>query len=236
FNREMELARAVAETPIARRSEHRLALARFYLAHDLPANALGTIDAGVMDELQSGDDAGVALLPGLAEFGLGRYEEALKDFSKPSLAASPEAALLRASALMHLAQFPEAREQFALGRTGLTGLPVELQRAALLDGLRAAIEVSDFAEASRIRNEFETVGVSPKQEPTLALLSARLAQGVGKTDQAASELARVALDDDGPASAEARLRLIEMRYARGDLDRIQAITALESLSFAWRGN
>src|SRR5262249_60041779 len=87
------------------------------------------------------------------------------------------------------------------------GLPVELQRVALLDGLRAAIEVSDFAEATRIRNDFETIGVSPKQQPMLALLSARLAHGVGKTDQAASELAQVALGDDGPASAQARFPL-----------------------------
>jgi tetratricopeptide (TPR) repeat protein len=232
----MELARVVAETPIARRIEHRLALGRFYLAHDLPANALGTIEAGVADELQSGDDAGLAMLHGLAELDLGRYDAALRDLSKTSLAGSAEAALLRASTLMHLAQFPEARDQFALGRVGLTGLPIELQRIVLLDGLRAAIEVSDFAEATRIRNDFETIGVSPKQQPMLSLLSARLAHGVGKTDQAASELAQVAQDDNGPAAAEARLRLIEMRYGRGDLDRIKAITALESLSFAWRGN
>ena len=68
------------------------------------------------------------------------------------------------------------------------------------------------------------------------MLSARLAQGIGKSDQAATELANVALTDDGPASAEARLRLIEMRYARGDLDRAKAIEALEVLSYAWRGN
>jgi tetratricopeptide (TPR) repeat protein len=106
----------------------------------------------------------------------------------------------------------------------------------LLDGLRAAIEVSDFAEASRIRNEFETIGVSKDQEAMLAMLSARLAEGIGKSDQATADFANVALGDDGPASAEARLRLIEMRYGRGDLDRAKAIEALEVLSYAWRGN
>jgi hypothetical protein len=51
-----------------------------------------------------------------------------------------------------------------------------------------------------------------------------------------SEFAHVALGDDGPAPAEARLRLIEMRYGRGDLDRAKAIETLEVLSYAWRGN
>ena len=59
YDREMELARAVAETPLARRAEQRVALARFYLAHDFPANAAGTIEAATMEETQSGDDAGI---------------------------------------------------------------------------------------------------------------------------------------------------------------------------------
>ncbi len=235
-DREMELSRAVAETPLARRGEQRVALARFYLAHDFPANAVGTLEAAAPEEAQSGEDAAFTLLHALAEIDLARPEDALRDLAKPSLAAVAEAALLRASALVQLTRYAEAREQFGAGAAGLIALPIELQRAVLIDGLRAAIEVSDFAEASRIRNEFETVGVSPDQGAMLAMLSARLAQGIGKSDQATTELANVALIEDGPASAEARLRLIEMRYARGDLDRAKAIEALEVLSYAWRGN
>jgi hypothetical protein len=235
FDREVELARAVAETPLARRGEQRIALARFYLAHDLPANAVGTLEAASMEEAL-GEDAAFALLHALAELELARPDEALRDLTKPSLAALPEAALLRASALVETARFAEAREQFGTGQAGLIALPIELQRMALVAGLRAAIEVADFAQASRLRNEFESIGVASDQAATLAVLSARLAEGVGKSDQAASEFAQVALDGDGPAAAEARLRLIEMRYARGDLDRAKAIEALEILSYAWRGN
>ncbi len=236
YEREMELARAVAETPLARRGEQRTALARFYLAHDFPADAAGTLEAASAEETQSGDDAAFALLHGLAELELARPDDALRDLAKPSLAAVVEAALLRASALTQTARFAEAREQFGAGQVGLIGLPIELQRTALIEALHAAIEVSDFAEASRIRNEFETIGVATEQEATLAMLSARLAQAIGKSDQAVREFANVALADNGPASAESRLRLIEMRYARGDLDRAKAIEALEVLSYAWRGN
>jgi len=235
YDREMELARAVAETPLARRGEPRVALARFYLAQDLPSNALGTLDAAAEEEI-GGNEAAFALLHALAELELARPDDALRDLAKPALAPSPEAALLRGSAMVLTTHFTEAREQFGAGQVGLIALPIELQRVALLDGLRASIEVSDFAEASRIRNEFETIGISLDQEPMLATLSARLAEGIGKSDQAASEFARVAVTEDGPASAEARLRLIEMRYACGDLDRVKAIEALEVLSYAWRGN
>jgi hypothetical protein len=236
FDREMELARAVAETPLARRAEPRVALARFYLAHNFPANAAGTIEAAAVEETLSGDDAAFALLHALAEFDLARPEDALRDLAKPSLVAVPEAALLRGSALAQTARFAEAREQFGAGEVSLIALPIELQRATLIEALRAAIEVSDFAEASRIRNEFETIGVSKDAEAMLEMLSARLAEGIGKSDQAATEFVHVALSDDGPASAEARLRLIEMRYGSGDLDRVKAIEALEVLSYAWRGN
>jgi hypothetical protein len=237
FNdREMELSRAVAETPLARRGEQRVALARFYLAYDFPANAMGALEAAAPEEAQSGDDTAFTLLHALAEIDLARPDDALRDLAKPSLAAVAEAALLRASALVQMTRYADAREQFGAGAAGLIALPIELQRAVLIDGLRAAIEVSDFAEASRIRNEFETIGVSPDQSAMLAMLSARLAQGIGKSDQAATEFANVVLIDDGPASAEAQLRLIEMRYACGDLDRAKAVEALEVLSYAWRGN
>ncbi len=236
LERQVELSRAVAEAPLAKRAEQRIALARFYLSKDLAAEARGVIEASVSDEKQSGAETTFSLLHSLVELKMSRPDGALHDLARSELAGLPQAALLRASALAGLMRWPEAREQFAAGQGAVSELPIELQRMVLMDVLRAAIEVRDFAEASRIRHEFESVGIPADQAPMLALLTARITQGIGRTDQAASDLAEIALGTDGPAMAEARLRLVQMRLARGDMDRAKAIEALEMLSFAWRGD
>jgi len=236
LERQVELTRAVAETPLARRAEQRIALARFYLSKDLASEARGVIEARVTEEVQSGAETAFALLRAVAELKMNRAESALRDLAKPELADLPQAALLRVSALAALTRWPEARDQFAAGQGAIAELPVELQRMVLISVMRAAIEVRDFAEASRIRHEFESVGIPKSLAPMLALLTARLTQGIGRTDQAATDYAEIALGTNGPAMAEARLRLIQMRLGRGDMDRAKAIDALEVLSFAWRGD
>jgi hypothetical protein len=70
----------------------------------------------------------------------------------------------------------------------------------------------------------------------LAVLSAQLAAGLGRRDQAIHLYTEAAAGPEGPAPAEARLRLVEMRLQNGDFDRQRAIEGLETLSFVWRGD
>lgn len=236
LDRQVQLSRALSEAPLAKRAEKRVAFARFYLARDLAAEALGVLEATSEDESQTGSESAFALLHGLAELRLGRASEAFHDFSKHILAKVPQAALLRSSALTRLTRWSEARDQFEAGKRVVSALPLELQRVVLRDAMRCAIEVNDFAEAGTLRNELEVVGIPAALQPSVAVLSARLAQGIGRTDQAESEFEKIANGPESPAMAEARLRLIEMRLGRGSLDQAKAIDALEQLSFAWRGD
>jgi tetratricopeptide (TPR) repeat protein len=98
------------------------------------------------------------------------------------------------------------------------------------------ISASDFAAAGDIKSELELVGIPAEMKPAVTLLSARLALGLGRGDQAAGDYAELAAGPESPAMAEARLRLVEMHMNRGDLDRPRAIEALETLSFVWRGD
>jgi hypothetical protein len=236
MDREVELARALAEAPIVNRAEARIALARFYLARNLASNAEGVLGAGSEEELKYGSDSSHALLHGLAELEMGRAKAALRDFKNPVLAKQPQAGLLRASALSNLTRWAEAREEFNASKNAVASLPVEVQRTVLMDAMRAMISASDFGAASDIRSELDLVGIPAELKPAVAVLTARLAVGLGRSDQAASDYAEIAAGPESPAMAEARLRLIEMRLDRGSLDRANAITALETLSFAWRGD
>ena len=235
-DREMELARRLAESPITSRAEARSALARFYLANDLASNALGVLEAGKDSEAKFGSESSHALLHGLAELMMHRPSAAFQDLNNPVLAKSPQAALLRTAALSALTRWSEARDQFNAGRNAVATLPLEVQRTVLMEGMRVMVSASDFGAASDIRAQLDLIGIPPAMKPTVKLLSARLALGLGRADQAAADYAELAAGPESPAMAEARLRLVEMRMGRGGLDRPRAIEALETLSFVWRGD
>ena len=234
--REIELARGLAEAPVAGRADRRLTLARFYLARGLASNAAGTLEAASESEAKYGSDISRALLHGYAELSLDRAQAAFRDFSNPVLAKLPQAALLRASALSGLGRYPEARDQFNSGKQAVATLPVDIQRRVLMDALRTMVSASDFAAASDIRGELDVVGVPPEMKMPLGVLSARLAAGLGRRDQAINRYSEIAAGPESPAMAEARLRLVEMRLQNGDFDRQHAIEGLETLSFIWRGD
>lgn len=235
-DREMELSRLLSEAPIAARAEKRLTLARFYLARGLASNATGTLEASSDSETKYGSDTSRALLHGYAQLLLGRAAAALRDFNNPVLAKSPQAALLRASALSNLGRYPEARDQFNSGKNAVATLPVDVQRRVLLDAMRTMVSASDFAAATDIRGELDVVGVPAEMKAPLAVLSAQLAAALGRQDQAINLYAEIAAGPESPSVAEARLRLVEMRMKSGDFDRTRAIEGLETLSFVWRGD
>ncbi|HVT55147.1 MAG TPA: hypothetical protein VHD34_03750 [Xanthobacteraceae bacterium] len=235
-DREIELARRVAEAPVTIRAEARIALARFYLAHGLASNAIGVLEAANDGEAKFGSQTSYALLHGLAELKMNREQLAFKDLNDPVLAKSPQAALLRAAALASMTRWAEARDQYNAGKNAVATLPIEVQRLVLVRGMRIMISAGDFGPASDIQGQLELIGIPPALKPTVTLLSARLALGLGRADQAASDYAELAAGPEGPAMAEARLRLVEMRVGRGGLDRPRAIEALETLSFVWRGD
>jgi len=234
--REVELARSLAEAPIAARAEKRLTLARFYLARGLASNAAGTLDAASESETKYGSDISRALLHGYAQLSLGRAKDAFRDFSNAVLAKLPQAALLRASALSGMGRYPEARVQFNSGKQAVATLPIDVQRRVLMDALRTMVSASDFSAATDIRGELDVVGVPPEMKAPLGVLSAQLAAGLGRRDQAINLYAEIAAGPKGPAMAEARLKLVEMRLKNGDFDRQHAIEGLETLSFVWRGD
>lgn len=106
----------------------------------------------------------------------------------------------------------------------------------LLAVARAAVEVRDFVEASKLMHDIEVMDVPPSRKPEFALLAARVNEGVGRYERAQSLYETIAEVDEGPAGAEARLRSIGMRHARGDLDGPKAIDRLATLAMMWRGD
>jgi hypothetical protein len=102
--------------------------------------------------------------------------------------------------------------------------------------MRSAIEVGDFSTASIQLNDFQTIGVSHELEPAMAVLIGRLAEGMGRNEDALAAYQTAADSWDRRAAAQGQLRETLLRYAIGDLKRDDVISQLETLTTIWRGD
>jgi hypothetical protein len=243
FNREAEFAErqkklfdAAAEAPETKRTAPRLELARFYLAHDMYAEAKGILDVALSDERPTAEDTTGVVMRAVADIMLGRPEDGLKDLANPLVGNQNDAPVWRAVAQAKAGKWAEAREGFRNVDAAIATLPLELQRIALKEAVRASIEARDFAGAANHLNEFETIGVSPDIQPDISVLTGRLAEGLGRTEEALSAYRLAAMSQDRPASAQAKLREVVLRYQQGDLKPTEVTSELETLTTIWRGD
>jgi tetratricopeptide (TPR) repeat protein len=236
FNeRQSELIGLAAAAPESRRKSARLNLARFYLAQDMAAEAKAVLDVTLADQHGSDDITG-SVLKAVANMMLDRPEETLKDLSNPQIGNQQDAPIWRALAYSREGKWPEARAAFKTVDAALSALPIELQRRAMIQSLRTAIEVRDFASATRLANEFETIGVPPALEPSIAVLLGRLNEGLGRAEDALTKYRAAVASSDRRSAAQARLREIVMLFASGDMPRKDVIHDLETLTTVWRGD
>ena len=234
--RKTQLVLAAADAPEAKRLPARCDLARFYLARDMYAEAKAVLDVAVADNPPSAEDSTPTVLRAIANIMIGRPDAAMKDLANPFVGNQHDAPLWRALANARLGKWAEARDGFRTADAAMTTLPLELQRTMLRDMVLASLEVGDVTGAATRLNEFEMVGVPRELEPAIAVLTGRLAEGLGRIEDALRAY-RAAYDSwDRPAAAQGRLREILLQYGRGDLARSNAIGDLETLTTIWRGD
>ena len=217
--RERELITGAAGAAPAKRSASRLDLARFYLSRDMFAEAKGVLDVAIQDD-RPDENPTALVLRSFANIMLDRVEAALKDLANPLVGNQHDAQLWRALAYVRQGKWAEAREHFRdLDSGSLGSLPVELQRIALKDRLRAAVEVGDFAGAAATLNDLETIGVPPELEPQIAVLTGRVAEGLGRGGEALAAYRFAAASPDRPAAAQGRLRELVLRRELGEANK-----------------
>ena len=230
--REAELTAALAVAASDEQRAARLALARFYLANGLGAEAKGILDAA--SEQEATRDPAIFKLRGLALLLLGRPGEAADELA--GLAGSSEATLIRSAALADAGRFAEAREAYRAGASALATLPALLQRMVRMAMLHAAIELDQVDEANVLLHALESREPPGTIEPHLAVLAARVAGRLGRAVDAEKFLSIAERSRDEAAAAEARLRRVELAMAANQLDRVRAAERLRALVQSWRGD
>ena len=234
--RQFDLVRAAADAPVTGRTEARLDLARFYFSRQMYAEAKAVLDTAIADEPPTADDPSPLVLRAVAAIMLGRVEAAQKDLANPVVGNQNDAPLWRAVGFARQGKWANALDAFRNVEGALGALPLELQRIALMEAMRAAIEVGDFTAAVRRLNDFKIIGQSPDIEPTVSVLTGRLAEAVGRSHDALAAYRFAAASPDGPAAAQGRLREIALRYSLGETKKADYVGELENLTIAWRGD
>jgi hypothetical protein len=212
----------------------RLDLARFYIANGFYVEARSAIDAFMQE--QPVDDSNLMIMRALASILAGQPEQGLKDLASPAVGTGYDSRLWRAMAHARLGKWGEARELFKGVDYALGALPLELQRIALVDALRAALEVRDYSGVSSRLNELEIIGIAPDQHGYLALLRGRMAQALGREKDALIEYRTAIASPDRASASEAKLYEVELAMKRGEMSSEQAQAELETLSMTWRGD
>ncbi len=234
--RQYHLVAAAADASDGKRAIPRVELARFYLAKDMYVEAKGVLDVALAEDRPGADDPTALVLRAIADIMLDRPDEGLKDLADPIIGDQFDAPLWRAFAYARQGKWAEARQGFNNVEAAIATLPVELQRLALKEALRATIEVRDFEGADKQMHEFETVGMPKQMEPAILVLTGRMAQGLGKNEDALRNFRAASETSDRPTASEAHLREVALRYGLGDLKRSDVIVELETLTSIWRGD
>jgi tetratricopeptide (TPR) repeat protein len=233
--RQQHLVAAAAAAEESFRLAARLELARFYLARDMIPEAKGVLDAAASDE-RAAQDGTAILLRAIANVMLGRGADALKDLASPPVAKRNDIALWRAIAQAQEGRWADARDGFRGIETTTATLPLELQRFAFQEAVRAAIEVHDFGGAARLLSEFDTLGPARERDNDLAVLKGRVMEGLGRMSEALALYQTASGSVDRPAAARGMLREIALRQSIGDMKREDAADGLERLTTSWRGD
>jgi tetratricopeptide (TPR) repeat protein len=234
--RESELLARAAGASDAQRTTLRIELARFYLAHGRGAEARGVVEMIMAQDHAAAGDLSLHMLRAIALLTQGRADDALKEFSRPDLGANPEAALWRGLALVRLGNFGTAYQSFAAGEAALARMPVELQRTILLAAIHAASKAGEFDAAQRYFADLDVIGVTAEMGGELSLLAGILKEGQGETTAALADFRAAADAGTGAVQAEARFRAIQLGRSSGQMDLDTAITELDRLTYAWRGD
>ncbi|TAK49677.1 MAG: tetratricopeptide repeat protein [Xanthobacteraceae bacterium] len=237
FNeREHALITAAAMAPEGKRHAGRLDLARFYFAWGFYAEARGVLDTVLAETGPAQDNPAALLLRAAASILGNRPAEGLKDLAHPAISASHDAQIWKAVALARQEKWAEAREKFKNAEFLVSALPVELQRVAVIEALRAMMAVRDYAGANARLNELEVITVPDSLRPTVAVLQGQLAEAFGRDADATANYREAINSPDRRAAAEATLREMLVRKRHGQIKPEEMLADLETLALTWRGN
>lgn len=234
---ERALQSAVAGASRARKSETRLALARFYAANRLMSEAKGPLVAAMADDPAMRVNREALFLKGVIATQMYRLKEAAAAFDAAQIKDDPDTSLWRALVDQRLGRNAQAIAGFRRAESVLDSYPPELQSELRVAKARAALATRDMTVAEREIDALDEMPAGTVDKEQVALLRAMLDDGSGRPDNALAGYKPLFEARSRPVAAEAQLRAVRLVQAekRNDINADEAMARLETVSIIWRG-
>ncbi len=235
--RKAELERRAAAEGCAEgaRSEARLSLARFLLAHELSAEALGALRVAAVNQPQLDVDPAFRLMRAASNIMLGRTKAAKSDLEASALADDPAAALWRGYAAAQAHDWATARREIERGRSAIGQQPPGWRARFELALADAALELRDFDAAGAAVTR--ALALTPDAETAgfARIAQARVAEARGDSRSALAAMKSLSVAPQEMVAVRASFEAARIERTLGGAE-AQTIDTLEALRLRWRGD
>jgi hypothetical protein len=218
------------------KADARMQLARFLLANELSAEALGALRVAALNQPELESQADFKLMRAAANLMMGRVKDAQIDLSAGVLAGDPSAALWRGYAAAQEENWPVARRALEQGRSALLTQPRSWRVRFQLALGEAALELNDFAAAEGAISTALGEAASDDQRARAQLLQGRLAYARNDLEGALAAFDKLAQGHDEGTLVRATLEGVKLKRELNKITAAQAADTLEALRFRWRGD
>lgn len=235
-SRRHELQLAVSSGDGPELEAARFDLARFYIAHQLAAEALGVVKLIVQDNASSENTAAIRAIRGISNLMLGRLKEATKDLEHRLLENDADAGVWQGLAAYKIEKPKKAGAHFSRSRPVLEEYPKSWSRKFLLAAAQASLGADDIDGARSFLAEIPTPASGRIEDPVVQWVHARALQAEGNTDAAIELYQKASRASDISTAVRSRFDSIRLLTEVGSITKDEAIDRLDGLRFQWRGD
>jgi tetratricopeptide (TPR) repeat protein len=230
------LQAAVLSAAAPERNARRLDLAHYYFAIGAFAETIGVLDAIASDQRELMDQPEVKALRGAARLQMNDIAGAASDLTSASLDGVRDVAPWRGKLAAAQHEWSTALREFSLGGPALAQYPSTLHVQFALSAAEAALEAGDPSTARVYIETAATLNPSNAARDRLHWLKGRVLAGFSEYGKADTEWGKAIAGGDPWVRAHARFDRATTLLAAGKIARPEAISELEKLAFAWRGD
>lgn len=232
------LMRSIGSKKGSGRVEDILTLAKLNLANNKGQEALGLLNVAAQELPGIDENPEYIALRGAARTLSGKFDEAIRDLSDPSLQQYTEVNYWRAVTLAGLEDWQQADQVMPTDFSVLETYPLSIQKPLTLAMAEISLRAGKTVQAERLlsilEGEFPTMSLA--HQSAWKYLNGELEHQNDNAEQAIENWQTLISGDDDYYRAKAGLSLTRLQLERDKITPAKAIDRLEGLRYAWRGD
>lgn len=217
-------------------AEARFAFARFLVGSGLGYEAVGILNAIVAKAPNMIGEPELRGLRGAARASIGRMEEAQGDFAASAVAGDPASAVWRGYIAANQGDWVAARQAFAAGAVAADAFPAAWRARFGAAHALAALETGDLQTARALLAYSFSQEAPAADQLTARLVQAKLFELDGQSDRALAVYNAISKAPLDAIAVPAKLGVVRLSLAKGQMKPDAAATELEGLRWRWRGD